>query len=340
MSLDLSSHGLQSCGSFGLCGKVTTIMPFARPITNMVIPSTLPSSSIETNYDPFIGPFVRVNYREVSVCNDQAARKILYPALDKGAWYKIFAMPDSSYVNYMSQLNAKKCLVLGKKITKGYSLNTVLGFEDRIDYAINLFKFGFDKACARGSVSLNEWFAYLTFDVVSLATFSKEFGFLRAEKDIGGSIANSEKLLWYLAIMGYFTKVHDWLEAFMLPLMKWFDLQPMRHVMGTTEKALKAREGIEEAGRDMLSHWKSQKEGNRLTDRDVFGLASTNVAAGGDTVGAESQAFVYYMLRNPDKLLKLREEIDKAASEGRISNPVQYKEALALPYFQACVRIL
>jgi cytochrome P450 len=62
--------------------------------------------------------------------------------------------------------------------------------------------------------------------------------------------------------------------------------------------------------------------------------------AGADTVGATAQAFVYYLLRHPNYLQRLRDEIDTAQDRDELSPMVQYNEAQRLPFLQACVSIL
>jgi Cytochrome P450 len=286
------------------------------------------------------GPLVRVNSEEVSVCNDEAVPKILNAPLDKGSWYRIFAMPDSSFKNQMSELSAKKYAVVQRKIARGYAASSLIKMEDRFDRAVLLFMDGVGKDAAKdpdGAVALDEWFTFYSFDIVGLVTFSREFGFLTTGSDVGDCIATSNALTIYLAVMAYFPDLHDWLTAVLSPILLRLGLQPMKHVLETTEQALHSREVDDAAGNDMVSHWKHQKEDDPLSARDLFSTANANVAAGGDTVGTIEQAFMYYMLKNPRCVERLQAELDEAARQGKISAPVGYQAALQLPYFQACV---
>lgn len=76
----------------------------------------------------------------------------------------------------------------------------------------------------------------------------------------------------------------------------------------------------------------------KVTRDNVMDACGANVAAGSDTTGISLSAIVWYLYRSPEKLAKLREELDIAASEGRISNPVTFAEAQQLPYLQAVIK--
>ena len=60
--------------------------------------------------------------------------------------------------------------------------------------------------------------------------------------------------------------------------------------------------------------------------------------AGSDTTAIALRAVVYFLLQNPTKLEKLRSEIAEMEAVGQLSNPVTYKEAIAMPYLQAVLK--
>lgn len=59
--------------------------------------------------------------------------------------------------------------------------------------------------------------------------------------------------------------------------------------------------------------------------------------AGADTISILASAVMYHLLKNPSSLSKLRKEVDDAATEGRISKCVSWRESQTLPYLEACV---
>ena len=265
---------------------------------------------------------------------------ILVRPLDKHTWYKIFAVPDSTWPNQMCELSAQKFAIMQKKIAGGYALSSIIKAEPEVDQAVEQFKHQIDALVASGrSIRLDEWFTYFAFDVVGQITFSQPFGFLEQGRDIGNCIATSHALIPYLGIMAHFYKYHDLLMSNPLVawLVDWLDVQPMKHVMNTTMRAVRERESNNNARNDMIEHWKTQKYSKPLTERELLATANANVAAGADTVASELQACVYLLLRNPECLRCLCDELDAAALDSKISSPVQYNAAQKLPYFQACV---
>ncbi|KAH8594380.1 cytochrome P450 [Bisporella sp. PMI_857] len=281
------------------------------------------------------GPCVRLSHYEVSVSDPEAVRVILLRPLRKHTWYKIFAMPDSSWHNMMAELDPQKFGVMAKKVSGGYTSTNILRSELEIDHAIEILKSQIDRLDDQGeSVALDKWFTFFAFDLVGQMTFSKPFGFLEQGKDVENCIATSHRLVPYLAMMAYFHMIHEILS----PLLVWLDIQPMRHVMDTTIQAVNAREKSDRVAWDMIEQWKNQKSGEPLTQRELLAAANANIAAGGEGIGTQSQALVYLLLKNPDCLQRLYRELNEAALNHQVSSPVQYSEALELPYFQACMK--
>ena len=60
--------------------------------------------------------------------------------------------------------------------------------------------------------------------------------------------------------------------------------------------------------------------------------------AGSDTTSIALQSILFNIFKNPPVLAKLQEELDRAASEDRLSSLVQYSEAITLPYLRACIK--
>lgn len=60
--------------------------------------------------------------------------------------------------------------------------------------------------------------------------------------------------------------------------------------------------------------------------------------AGSDTTAIALRAVVYFLCKNPDRLIKLQAEIDDAERLGALSETITYAEALKLPYLQAVLK--
>lgn len=75
-----------------------------------------------------------------------------------------------------------------------------------------------------------------------------------------------------------------------------------------------------------------------MTDRDIFVSIGANIGAGSDTTSITLSAILYHLMKNPETMRRLREELDEASREGRISDPITFKEAQELPYLQAVIK--
>lgn len=72
---------------------------------------------------------------------------------------------------------------------------------------------------------------------------------------------------------------------------------------------------------------------------DVFYHMSMNVIAGGETTAASTANIVYYLIKNPRVLNKLRGELEGALGKrGEASKRISVKEAQNIPYLQAVIK--
>lgn len=66
--------------------------------------------------------------------------------------------------------------------------------------------------------------------------------------------------------------------------------------------------------------------------------SSPSSFAGSDTTAISLRATFYYLMKNPEIMKQVQQEIDQAAAAGRLSHPVQYAEASKLPLLCACIK--
>jgi cytochrome P450 len=62
------------------------------------------------------------------------------------------------------------------------------------------------------------------------------------------------------------------------------------------------------------------------------------VTAGSDTTSILTRSVFYQLLKHPDKLQRLMDELDQADREGRLSEYVSWQEAQQLPYLDAVIK--
>lgn len=76
----------------------------------------------------------------------------------------------------------------------------------------------------------------------------------------------------------------------------------------------------------------------KVTKGDLITMCQSNIGAGSDTTAITLSAILYNLLIHPSTWTRLRDELDNAEKEGRISKPIMFKEAQTLPYLQAVIK--
>ncbi|KAL4899289.1 hypothetical protein BDW74DRAFT_183821 [Aspergillus multicolor] len=293
------------------------------------------------------GIFVRIAPNEISIGHPSAVPSLLHSKLPKGSWYEIFSIPDHRFVSQMSETDPARHIAKGKNVAAGYALSNIIKSEREVDSIIATVQEQLDKRIVGSSgggeeVHLDKWFNFFAFDVVGEVTFSRSFGFSKAGRDIGNAIANARKLALYVSIMGHYV----WLHHLTLgnPLLSRLGLIPASHLFDTCVSAIGARKRNPDARDDMMARWLHTRNTypDRMAENEVFAAAAANVGAGAETVSASLQALMYYLLKTERRglgyLRRVQRELDKAQREGKLSDIVQYAEAMGLVYLQACIK--
>lgn len=290
------------------------------------------------------GPFVRIAPNEVSVSHLEAIKKILLAPLHKANWYKAMALPDYRFQTPMSTTSPTEKNERSRHFAAGYKLSSILQNEDAIDNTMRLFLSRLDDYAKSGrAVDLDKYFTFLAFDVVGEVLFSKQFGFLREDRDIGNAIRNGPYLSSFLSVVG-FDFIRWFHVAFLAnPIMTWLGLLPMGHIYDTAVRALDERLGDNKDNSrfDVTAYWFRAVEKNpeQVTKHDVYAVTTGAVGAGSDTVTCALQSFVYQMLRHPDAWNRARDEIDEAVKTGICQDAVvSFADTQKLPFLQVCIK--
>ncbi|KAJ5682730.1 hypothetical protein N7462_005895 [Penicillium macrosclerotiorum] len=228
---------------------------------------------------------------------------------------------------------------MSRNVAAGYALSNIISSEPHVDAVMELFINHLNQHCDSSTpIELNRWFTFFAFDVVGEVTFSKSFGFIETGTDIRDAIANTRALALYISAMGHYTWLHN--MTLVNPLISRLGIQPSSHVFDTCLVAINGRKENPEVRKDMMQQWLETraKYPDRMKENEIFSAAVANVGAGSDTVSATMQALFYWLIRSPQHLHRLREELDAAQTRGELSPIVQYNEAQKLTFLQACIK--
>ena len=238
----------------------------------------------------------------------------------------------------MSELDPREHIRKQRNIASGYALSNIIRHEPYFDEVLRLLMTRLNNFCQSGEpVELDRWFTFFAFDAVGEVIFSKSFGFLEQGKDVRDAIANQRLLAPYAAVMGYYVWFHNLTLG--NPLLSRLGIQPSSHIFDTCIAAINTRKENPAKRVDMMQKWLDTraKYPDRMEEVEIFSTAVGTLGAGGDTVSATIQALFYYMIRHPQYMARLQEELDAAQSSGELSPVIQYAEAQKLPFLQACV---
>ncbi|KAF5626793.1 pisatin demethylase cytochrome P450 [Fusarium tjaetaba] len=301
------------------------------------------------------GPLVRIAPRIISV-GDPAAIKTIYGltgAFTKSAFYPIQSISwnKKPQMNLFSTRDTVYHREQKKKVAHAYSLTSLLGSEEAMDSCTQLFTSRLDEwATTDKPIDLGAWLQYYAFDVVGEVTFAQKLGFLETGADVDGMMETIEGILFYAALCGQVPEMHPLLLGnplfpYLIPAMESWNA-----VLTFTLKAINSRTTIQrdgelelngDGGRDFLSKWAAVKKRDplKMSTRDVITHLSTNVFAGSDTTAIALRAIVYFLIKHPENMRRVVEEIDTADKSGKLSDPISYKESTGhLPYMGAVIK--
>lgn len=97
---------------------------------------------------------------------------------------------------------------------------------------------------------------------------------------------------------------------------------------------------------DQVKKGGSNKRGDILSSmyadgfsiEDIQYHSIPNIGAGSDTTAISLSAAIYFLLKNPEKMVKLRKELDEKRAQGRFSTLITNREAQECTYLQAVLK--
>lgn len=220
-----------------------------------------------------------------------------------------------------------------------------MGYEGFVDECGRILSQRFEELSGSNLViNLGEWMQYYALDVIGAITFSERFGFLNAGEDMGGVIEANENRRMYATLAGIYPSLHPLLFRIVsyLPSSGAASFQYLFKFANERIRERKVRLGTEaddgpmdQVGRFLTAHIERP---DYFTAQDVLMGSLTNILAGSDTTAISLSAILHYLCTHPEKMQKLRDEIDGMAKRGQVSDPVTLKETQAMPYLQAVIK--
>ncbi|KAJ5392315.1 P450 monooxygenase [Penicillium cosmopolitanum] len=275
------------------------------------------------------GPIVRLAPNRYSI-SDPSAIRTIYGAgskFSKSDYYDSFGSPSMAHRDVFTQKSNEKHATERRKTSNLYAMSSMVTYEPFVDEVNARFIAALADHASHGlDFDLFTWMQFYAFDVIGEITFGRSFGLIEAGYD-------KDRLL-HAAHVGSIS------YGSMVALVPEIHPCHWRVIQRVITREIGARvQGTSLSNRkDFLEKCVELTKTGKMDEFVMNNVLGANLGAGSDTTGISLTAVIYFLMRNPHCLEKLRGEIERAAQEGNLSDPVSFQEAQRLPYLQACIK--
>ncbi|CAG8901745.1 unnamed protein product [Penicillium egyptiacum] len=286
------------------------------------------------------GPIVRLAPNRYSISDPTVIRTIYGPGskFSKSDFYSPFGSTSGHKDVFSETINEKHALER-KKISNMYTMSSLLSYEPFVDKVNGEFMAALADHAQHGNVfDLFTWMQFYAFDVIGEITLGRSFGLIEAGHDKDGLLhAVHVASISYGSMVGLVPEIHPWYHWFqsVVPIKSHWKVTE-----GVIEREIGDRmKGVSTSNRqDFLAKCVELNKAGKLDQSTINNVISGNIGAGSDTTGISMSAIVYFLMKHPDCLKKLRDEIETAAGQGNLSNPVTFQQGQKLSYLQATIK--
>jgi Cytochrome P450 len=298
------------------------------------------------------GPLVRFGPNMVSV-SDAAEIPNIYGFNGKYRksdfyWVLSFYVKGKAIPGLFATQNEEVHRLLKRPIAGIYSMSNLVSFEFYVDSTIREFFKQLDSRFVqtREVCDFGKWLQMFAFDVIGEITFSKRLGFLESGDDVDDIMENSWNYFYRAAPV---TQM-PWLEYVLAknPILQYLRITKISPIVAFARARRHEKEEAAKmypkAGpdadlhqnRDFLTRFMEVASKDPATPPwAINAWATSNITAGSDTTAILLRTIIYNLLKYPESMKSLRAELD---SRPELSDIVAWKEALTLPYLDACIK--
>ncbi|KIW69659.1 hypothetical protein PV04_05523 [Phialophora macrospora] len=285
------------------------------------------------------GPVVRMGPNRL-IFSHASAIPVIYRTTD--------VMPKSSFYlplrvmlrgreisSFVSVLDEKRMSAIKRLLLGNFTINSFLRQEPELDHTISsLVKYLEDTG---KGIEIGKTFGYWAFDSISRIALSEDQAFLSQQKDFGDTLEGAYRRLAHW---------HDWgalptLERliFKNPLMQIFQTSSTLGTLAAQRMQTRLKQEKEtdlESQVDLLGKYlaASRRDPNLIKPADVIGFLVSTMHAGSETTGQAVAGVLSVLLRHPEKMAKLEEEILSAD----LGDMPKFEDANKLPYLDSVIR--
>ncbi|GKT51125.1 averantin hydroxylase [Colletotrichum spaethianum] len=281
------------------------------------------------------GPVVRIAPDELSYTTSTAWKKIYgqrKPEFPKALDGRGIAPPSiGGRLSLMTETQDQH-LRLRRAINPAFSEKALREQEHYLQtHSSNLIRILKEKS-KQGPVDMTTWYNLVAFDIVSDLAFGEPAGFLdNADQPwIKVILDRAKAIVWFqLAVWyGFFPLLNL--------LTPRYVTESRKNHIALTEAKLERRIKAENPGKDFMSFiLENENEAvEKLSKVELVMLASNFIVAGSGTSAGGMSGLTYLLLRNPDKLEKLKKEIRERFQS---SDEISMQGTAQCKYLNACL---
>ncbi|KAL2217259.1 cytochrome protein [Thermoascus aurantiacus ATCC 26904] len=187
--------------------------------------------------------------------------------------------------------------------------------------------------------NLSDWFGYLTYDVMGELCFGKSFDML-IKSGKRKMISLVDRAAYRHYVCGLWMPLDRWHldQIFIRKLTKdrWNFIMNSR--VEANERAKERTQAGHEAKKDFFYYLLNAKDpntGKGLATQELWGEANVLMIAGSDTTSTSLAATIFYLVRNPGAMEKLKKEVRENFSD--VEEIVSGTKLNDLVYLKACI---
>ncbi|KAF4417289.1 Pisatin demethylase [Fusarium acutatum] len=292
------------------------------------------------------GPVVRVGPNRYSLSQPKDVKKVyeLGGKYIKTTYYNPLLSPVVHEQNIFAIQDNALHKERRRKISPMYTMSSMVSYEPAVDEMTHVCIRKLNEFAKEDRlVDIPHWMQYYAFDVIGAITFNNSFNMMENEGDTTGMIKGIREANNFLAFWGIVPNLVPWLIGIATALGTASNTSTLASYALTQidnkrkENAKSTVKGSTKYDTFLKKLLEGESEG-RLKMPNLLDVCSSNIGAGSDTTAVTLSSALYYLFQNPDKLKKLREEIDQKAANGCLSDPVTFQEAQDMPYLQAVIK--
>ncbi|KAJ8128542.1 hypothetical protein O1611_g5093 [Lasiodiplodia mahajangana] len=275
------------------------------------------------------GPTVRFGPNDISFTDAQAWRDIYAVPKGRKENIKDLKIHDHSVnIRYMNtESDTVRHAIIRRVFSPAFSEQSLRKQEPLFQKFANLMI-----ACARknGTCNMTELFDFTTFDVMAEFTFGESLGMLENNK-YSQWVAMSfraVKVVPVLLMINFYTLSRNVFRFIEPNSMKKMRLDYLDHTMTRVDKRL-------QQGSSQPDLWNCVEGSDVLTPGEAYANAELFMVAGTETTSSLLTGLTYYLIRNPDKMKILTDEIRGAFSS---DEDLTFVALQKLEYLNACIR--